>query len=225
MNVLEQLNGGYLHKMMYCFKNGKKAIVVTAVALLCSPLGVSASQSNTKQSVMPPVVYNDVKSPPPIRISLNVDKDKKENEIKVSDIVALLALISSLMTIFITIYLNNKNTKRSITETFWMREILIPQFLDRFFLFINDAPIAFKAANDLGDFFSSYALNELNELTDRSSILSVGCDGLGSTICEVIENFEEGIMDIGNFDDFSLLLVRFASKVVNEIKTAQIKMK
>ncbi len=211
--------------MMYCFKNGKKAIVVAAVALLFSSLRVSASQSNTEQHVMPPVVYNDVKSPPPIRISLNVDKDKKDDEIKSSDVIASLALIASLISIFININLNNKNNKRSITETFWMREVLIPQFLERFFLFINDAPVSFKAANDLGDFFSSYALNELNELTDRSAILSVGCEGLGDTICDVIEEFEEDIMEIENFDDFSLLLATFASKIVNEIKQAQINMK
>lgn len=209
--------------MMHWFKIDIKAAFITSVALSFFSINAIASADNSSTSVtqQQPVIYKDVTPAPPIRISLNMDKD---DGIKLSDILSGFALLSSIFSVGYTIYLNNKNTSRSIKETFWMREVLIPQFLSRFFKFINEAPEKYKTSSDLGSFYSSYALNELNSLEDVSVVLSAGCDGLGATICDIIEEFQEQMMEVECSEDFSELLIKFTSNVVNAIKTAQINM-
>lgn len=196
-----------------------RSILVACCLVICSGRALS-------QEILPPRLleannsFSQVERAP-IRMSLQMNKEKDDG-IKVSDILSALALAASISGIWLTVYLNRTNNLRSIKEAFWMREVLIPRFLNRFFSFLNDAPTAFRASNNLGDFYSTYALTELNDLEDASVILSAGVPELGEKVANIIGEFNDEIMSITDESDFSRLLTDFSLDVVSTIREAQL---
>jgi hypothetical protein len=175
-----------------------------------------ATSKDTPQHIP---ILNEINLPK-IKINLDINKEKPDS-LTSSDILAFLALIFSASSLGFTIWSYNSSKSQSIKETFWMREVLIPRFLNKFFEFIQSAPECYKASNNLGDFYTTYALVELNLLRDASSILSAGHADLGANIKDVIEKFEDEVMAISTYDDLTALITKFAVQVVKVIQSAQ----
>lgn len=158
----------------------------------------------------------------PIKIKLEAT-DTKSKGIGASEMLAALALLVSGAGFLFTVRQAKKQQTTSIKETFWMREVLIPHFLDGFLAFVKEAPECYNASDNLGDFYVSYALNEINSLKDSVKILNVGQNGLGDTVSTIFEEFENDMMDVTDSDEFMSLLTQLAVNVINSIQDAQTK--
>lgn len=158
----------------------------------------------------------------PIKIKLEAT-DIKSKGIGASEMLAGLALLVSVFGFIFTVMQAKKQQTTSIKETFWMREVLIPHFLGGFLAFVKDAPEFYNASDNLGDFYTSYALNEINSLKDSVKILNVGQNGLGDTVTTIFDEFEDEIMSITSSGDLMLLLTQLAVNVINSIQDAQVK--
>ncbi|MGN2616978.1 hypothetical protein [Aliivibrio fischeri] len=154
---------------------------------------------------------------------INIKLDTKSKGIGASEMLSGLALIVSAAGFFFTVRQAKKQQRTSIKETFWMREVLIPHFLGGFLTFVKEAPECYNASENLGDFYVSYALNEINSLKDSVKILNVGQSGLGDTVSTIFDEFEDDMMDITNSDELMLLLTQLAVNVINSIQEAQTK--
>lgn len=147
--------------------------------------------------------------------------DAADSFFSTSNVCAVLALIISIVTPVAT---NHFSKRSSVKETFWMREVLIPQFSDVLFDFIKVSPEKFSTSTSLGDFYNNYALDIINALRDSSRILGVSSKELNDNLNSNIEDFEDDIMSINDTSDrdaYVLLLGDFARKAVSSIQKAQ----
>ena len=158
---------------------------------------------------------------PDIRVKLDIDKLQSSGGLGASDILAGLAFLVSLIAFGFQVFQFNKQRSLSIKETFWMREVIIPRFLERFLNFIDEAPQCYQSANDMTDFYQTYAIPELNFLKDATGILNVGKAGLGIEVYHLIESFDDDVSEAKTVDDLSSLLNDLAVKVVKKIQVAQ----
>lgn len=143
----------------------------------------------------------------------------KNDSISISDVCAIAALLIS---IAIPIYNNFTAKRNAIKETFWMREVLIPQFSEILFTFIKESPGKFKSSGGLGSFYSNYALDVINSLRLSSLILGVSSEKLKTRIQNHIGDFENNMMAISDSDEYIDLLSKFSKNIVEEIQKAQI---
>jgi len=146
---------------------------------------------------------------------------EKSSGLKSSDILSFLAFVVSLMTFGYSIHQNNKKKSQSIKENFWMREVLIPHYLDGFLAFVKTAPTCYQASDSLGDFYTSYALSELNSIEESTYLLDAGSLGLGTKMRVVLSEFDDAIMDVNNNGELLTLLSELSSKSIKIIQNAQ----
>ncbi|ENO1858623.1 hypothetical protein ACA877_003277 [Vibrio alginolyticus] len=159
---------------------------------------------------------------PTIKVGIDMDKLRSSDSLGASEILAGLAVLVSIGALCFQAYQFNKQKKSSIKEAFWMREVIIPRFLNRFLDFIEQAPEYYQSANNLTDFYQDYALLELNMLRDATELLNVGKRGLGEKVVELLLNFDDDVTEqVHNVSDLSMLLNELASKVIKEIQIAQ----
>ncbi|MBN3104312.1 hypothetical protein H4F50_20940 [Pectobacterium brasiliense] len=147
--------------------------------------------------------------------------DVEEPFFSTSDFIAFLAVLISIATPIITHFFSKRS---SVKETFWMREVLIPQFSNILFDFIKVSPDKLTTSQNMGAFYNDYALNVINSLKDASRILGVSSKELNEDLDRSIEYFEDEIMNITSVSDrdsYVLLLGDFARKVVSSIQKAQ----
>ncbi|WP_241647805.1 hypothetical protein [Rosenbergiella metrosideri] len=140
-----------------------------------------------------------------------------------SDILASAAIIISIITILISIYTNRESNKRSVLDMYWMREVIIPSFLDPFILFHLNALNEYKRSSSNGDFYMNFALSKINEIRNRSRVISISDNNLRDKVVEIIEEFEDSIYSVASAVEFEDLLDSFSMKVVKEIQASQIK--
>lgn len=193
-------------------------ILVSISALI----SVSSFASNT--GVVEPSEIKEVNLP---KITIKLDLESSDTESKfgsTGDWFSILALLISLASSGFSIYQYRSNKHSSIKETFWMREVLMPQFLEVFLAFIKNAPLRYDSVNNLGTFYTNYALSELNTLTDTTNLLAIGTSGLKSKIIGYIDDFENDVMNVTSRDELVALLDVFAENVVKEIQGSQIKL-
>jgi len=147
----------------------------------------------------------------------------KDNDLSLSDIFAFTAIVISLVTFAYSIYSNFNLAKKSVKETFWMREVLIPKFIDGFFDFIQNSPAHYKlASGNSGIFYVNYALDKINLIKDSSKWLRVSSPGLEKVINNHIENFENDMMSVQDYESYKELLISFSTSVIKDIQEAQI---
>lgn len=193
-------------------------ILVSISALI----SVSSFASNT--GVVEPSEIKEVNLP---KITIKLDLESSDSESKfgsTGDWFSIFALLISLASSGFSIYQYRSNKHSSIKETFWMREVLMPQFLEVFLAFIKNAPLRYDSVNNLGTFYTNYALSELNTLTDTTNLLAIGTSGLKSKIIGYIDDFENHVMNVTSRDELVALLDVFAENVVKEIQGSQIKL-
>lgn len=139
----------------------------------------------------------------------------KDGSFSISDIFAFLAIVISIAVPVIT----NKITKRnSVKETFWMREILIPQFTDILFKFVKESPS--KIIDGKNKFYAEYALDVINSLRDSALVLGVASKDLKNSIEREIDEFENKMMNVSE-SEYTDLLCEFSRKLVKAIQDAQ----
>ncbi|OCH06556.1 hypothetical protein [Aliivibrio fischeri] len=158
----------------------------------------------------------------PIKIKLETS-DTSSKGIGASELLAGLALAVSVAGLIFTVVQAKKQQSTSIKETFWMREVLIPHFLSGFLTFVKDAPACYRASDNLGDFYGSYALNEINDLKDAVKILNVGTKALGDAVSESFDEFENNMMKATDNEKFMALLTALTTDVITKIQNAQAK--
>lgn len=152
--------------------------------------------------------------------------EKNDTGLSTSDIIATLALLISIIMSSYSIYQNKQTSQKTITEAFWMREILIPKFLTPFFSFIQESPEQYKSTvliqnQGLGIFYSNYALSEMNKIRDSSQLLSISSKKLGAKIKIHVEDFENDIMQVNSYEQYIDTLTKFATNVIADIQKAQ----
>jgi len=157
-----------------------------------------------------------------INIYLKIKDADKENNFSTSDILASIAILISLLSIFITFLINTKNNKKSVLDIYWMREVIIPSFLDPFIEFHLSALNEFKSSATKGDFYKNFALVKINEIREKSRVISISDNNLRKKIADIIEEFEDDMYDVESALDFEKLLDSFSMKVVKEIQKTQI---
>ncbi|WP_157076051.1 hypothetical protein [Erwinia persicina] len=142
----------------------------------------------------------------------------KDDSFSVSDFCAIAAIVISIAAPFATSYFSKRN---SVKETFWMREILIPQFSSVLFDFIKESPERYRTSSNLGQFYSNYALGIINTLRSSSRVLGVASDSLMKEIQGHIGSFEDEIMDADDQDKYIQLVSEFSRNLVLSIQKAQ----
>lgn len=142
----------------------------------------------------------------------------KDDSFSVSDACAILAIIISIVSPFIASYFNKR---QGVKETFWMREVLIPQFTEALFNFMKESPEKFRARSSLGDFYQNYALEVMNSLRASSLILGIASASMMTEIQEHIGSFEDDVMLITTSDEYILLISDFSRNIVRSIQKAQ----
>lgn len=157
-----------------------------------------------------------------INISLNIKDVDKDNNISTSDILASIAIVISLLTIIISSLTNNKNNKKSVLDIYWMREVIIPSFLDPFIKFHLSALNEFKSSATKGDFYRNFALVKINEIREKSRVISISDNNLRKKIVGIIEEFEDDMYNVESALDFEILLDSFSMRIVKEIQKTQI---
>ncbi|WP_458309743.1 hypothetical protein, partial [Providencia sp. CRPN17576] len=80
----------------------------------------------------------------------------------------------------------------------------------------------FKSAATKGDFYTNFALLKINEIREKSRIISISDNNLKNKILEIIEDFEDEMYDVETEIDFEILLDSFSMKIVKEIQRSQI---
>ncbi|MFA0036480.1 hypothetical protein AB4423_07015 [Vibrio chagasii] len=220
MNVFELLKGASELKVLRCSN-----LVFVIFTLTFSNLVFSEEVADIQPSINQTTVYAGPITEvtlPDIKLKLDIDKIQSgSGGVSGSDILAGLALLVAFGTFGFQIYQHSQQKRVSIRESFWMREILIPRFLDRFLNFTNEAIECYQSAESLGDFYQSYALFELNFLKDASAILNAGYTGLGDDVYGLLESFDDDIQEVENVGQFSMLLNDLSLQVIKSIKSAQ----
>ncbi|EKF9739661.1 hypothetical protein [Vibrio cholerae] len=157
-----------------------------------------------------------------------------DNNLKPSDIIAIVAVVVSAFLSAVTLYLNfrsaSENHKNSVHDEFWMRQILIPQFINPFMRFIDESSAIFaNNGNNLTDYYTSYALSQLNQLEDSIIVIKAVSPSLGEKLSQVIEDFHDKVGEedtINTLSDFrSNLLMEASRDVVAAIKAEQLREK
>ncbi len=161
------------------------------------------------------------------QINLKLDKPKKEANtgFSLSDIGSIGAVLISIISLVWTWLQTNRLKRQSIDEGFWMREILIPLFMDKFLIFVKDAPKHFEETMDATSFYIDYALEKLNELRESLVIADAIDTNLKAQLETAIENFENfmGEEDPTNSASFTVGLTTMASSVIQAIRQSQYK--
>lgn|GEM_PF-6350335 len=142
----------------------------------------------------------------------------KDDSFSVSDFCAIAAIIISILAPIISSYFSKRN---AVKETFWMREVLIPQFTEILFIFIKESPDKFMNSSSLGQFYQNYALGVMNSLRASSRVLGVTSDELMEKIQYHIGDFEDNVMNVSNSDEYLILVSDFSRNIVLEIQQAQ----
>lgn len=165
------------------------------------PLTVSSSSSSeiAAQQQKTRVVSDTVKIAPSEQPSHIIQVEVKTPPIEGqsmdtswSDYSGIGAVILSLITLFYTSHQNRKLKQQSIEEVFWMREVLIPHFMDNFLQFVKDSPSKFSESNqNKGLFYAQYALERLNELRESLILVQAIDDSLKQELDKAIEEFDE----------------------------------
>lgn len=209
------------------FENPRNHALMWRLLTLGIPFLLSASQviaSGVEKEVVTKVLSGPTSEIqlPTIKVGIDMDKLRSSDSLGASEILAGLAVLVSIGALCFQAYQFNKQKKSSIKEAFWMREVIIPRFLNRFLDFIEQAPEYYQSANNLTDFYQDYALLELNMLRDATELLNVGKRGLGEKVVELLLNFDDDVTEqVHNVSDLSMLLNELASKVIKEIQIAQ----
>ncbi|MBG6029348.1 hypothetical protein I5F10_18430 [Proteus mirabilis] len=157
-----------------------------------------------------------------VSISLNLNDLNEKPSFSTSDLLAFIAICISLLTIYISFKTNRKNDEKSVLDLYWMREVIIPSFLSPFIDFHLNALKEFKSAATKGDFYTNFALLKINEIREKSRIISISDNNLKNKILEIIEDFEDEMYDVETEIDFEILLDSFSMKIVKEIQRSQI---
>lgn len=209
------------------FENPRNHALMWRLLTLGVPFLLSASQviaSGVEKELVTKVLSGPTSEIqlPTIKVGIDMDKLRSSDSLGASEILAGLAVLVSIGALCFQAYQFNKQKKSSIKEAFWMREVIIPRFLNRFLDFIEQAPEYYQSANNLTDFYQDYALLELNMLRDATELLNVGKRGLGEKVVELLLNFDDDVTEqVHNVSDLSMLLNELASKVIKEIQIAQ----
>lgn len=147
----------------------------------------------------------------------------KDDKISLSDFFAFMAIVISIATLIYTAWFNINGNKKSVKEIFWMREVLIPKFLDNFFAFIQNSPAQYKAFNlSPSEFYRNYALGEINSIRDSSKWLRVSSETLEASIISHIEDFEDDMMAVTDYDGYVNLVFNLSSSVIKDIQNVQL---
>lgn len=164
-------------------------------------------------------------------------KEKKsDNELKSSDLIAIIAIVVSAvlsaLTLYLTFLTNARNHKNSVHDEFWMRQILIPKFITPFMLFIDESVQKYiENEHNLTLYYVKYARVKLNQLQDSIIVIEAVSPSLGDKLSNIIESFHDKAGDaegfsINNIDDFKVKLLMEASRdVILAIKAEQLRKK
>jgi len=142
----------------------------------------------------------------------------KDSSTSISDVCAVIAIITSVL---LPLAINFYSKRNSVKETFWMREILIPQFSDVLFGFVKASPDKFSESESQGEFYMNYALDVINALKDSSRVLGIASSKLKEDLLSDIEYFEDEMMEVEDRTSYVLLLSNFSTKIVSSIQKAQ----
>ncbi len=198
-----------------------------------SSLPSSTPSSSSKVATQEPtiVVRDIVKvvsgSQPSYTIQVAIESpptEAKETETSWSDIGSIGAVFLSVVTLLYTQYQNRKLKQQSIEEVFWMREVLIPHFMDNFLQFVKDAPSKFSESNqNKGVFYAQYALERLNALRESLILVQAIDTSLKLKLDQAIEEFDELMGEEGDMDSSILndVLAEMTKKVIQAIQRAQ----
>ncbi len=151
-----------------------------------------------------------------------------DNQMKPSDMIALAAVFLSVLTLWLNYLIASNNHKNSVHDEFWMRQILIPKFMQPFMKFIDESVGKYvENDRDLAQYYVKYARIELNQLQDSILVISAVNPYLGEELTRIIENFHdiagdgERISNLANFKEE--LLLDASRKVVLAIKAEQLR--
>ncbi|RXQ03304.1 hypothetical protein EGL69_13610 [Vibrio parahaemolyticus] len=195
-------------------------------------LSSSTSSSNKVETQAPTIVVRDIVkivsgSQPSYTIQVAIEspsRDVQDKDISWSDIGSIGAVILSVLTLLYTQYQNRKLKQQSIEEVFWMREVLIPHFMDNFLQFVKDAPSRFSESNqNKGRFYAQYALERLNALRESLILVQAIDTSLKIKLDQAIEEFDEFMGEDGDMDTSTLndVLADMTKKVIQAIQKAQ----
>ncbi|MEZ8191737.1 MULTISPECIES: hypothetical protein [Vibrio] len=146
------------------------------------------------------------------------------SRVSLSDLGSIGALVIAIVTWFGTNKQSKRLQRQSIEEGFWMREVLIPHFMDDFLEFVKDAPKRFSETGNITQFYANYALAELNKLRESLILVKAINAELKMKFEEAIEDFEDTIGEDESMDGQALnqALTTMTVTVTNSIRKAQI---
>lgn len=161
---------------------------------------------------------------------VNSKLEPKDTEIyflglKPSDLIAILALLVSAFTIWLNIRLATNSYKNSVHDEFWMRQILIPKFMNPFMKFIDESVGFYNG--DLNVYYRKFALDKLNELQDSIIVIEAVSPSLGKELTSIIEDFHDVVGEensINSIEDFKeKVLLSSTRRAVIAMKNEQLK--
>jgi len=159
-----------------------------------------------------------------IGVYLYTSNEKEDSYLSLSNVVSVMSLIISFSAILFSIYQYNKSKKISIKEQFWLRTVILPDFISELTSFFNKAIENKKSHESPLEFYIETGIKSLNALQDRAYLLGVSCEGLDIIIQNEIEEFQNEIMEsINSSDEFIKNVISLSTKIVSHIQSNQMK--
>ncbi|WBA13447.1 hypothetical protein [Salinivibrio kushneri] len=134
------------------------------------------------------------------------------------------AFVIACVSLFRTESHNKQLKKRSIEDGFWVREVLIPHFMDTLLDFVKGAPKKFvECKNDTAEFVRSYALEQLNALRDSLIIAAAVDPNLKPKLEQSIDDFDDFLGEDEDIDLYALeeALAAMTSSATKAIRDVQ----
>lgn len=161
----------------------------------------------------------------------NCRDDKKNNgTFGITEFFTLLALIFSIGSYFYTQYKTRKeqfsNQVKSINDDFWLRTVIIPNFIEPIVALLKNSPQKFvECNNNITDFYKNYYKDESNRIRDRTVFFHPISEKLQENLLLKIDDLDDDLFDLIHQENIKLEepLAKFLSGVVELIKLEQIR--
>lgn len=163
---------------------------------------------------------------PSFYVAKQKDVNNSEDKLKITDWLsagfATLAALLSIVTIVITIVMNNRARKQSINDQYWMREVIYPACLQPVTDFVRDAKSHYEASgNDLAVFFDSYALERMNQIRDTFMLSVAISPVLSNNLGHALDDLEDAFDNVTQSHELTICLTVFLGSVIQLLKNAQ----
>lgn len=148
------------------------------------------------------------------------DADEDDDSFSVANILSALGVIGAILNYLYTKTRDNRADIRGYRDEYWLRQVLFPVVIDSLKDITKDSRKALQDCNGaFSEFYSSYLLDKLNEISDNSILLLSNDRGFSEFIEAQVEVIEQRLTTASEEDNIlsSEILLNVISEFVNEV--------